>query len=166
VRNELRRLGSRKTKNTSGIARPRDALAVAPPDNREPRHTACMCDSLYVCAQRGPNNSGLTARVAQPNARRTTNKHPSAQWQCTARSAAQPSRLRPTIVTGRDTFATPGCAVRTVYESGRLPRGCALLACYLLVARLAGSAQRNCPTNQRPVPHRRNNMTCRRAGEK
>jgi hypothetical protein len=27
----------------------RDALA--PPDNRKPRHTACMCAFLYVCAQ-------------------------------------------------------------------------------------------------------------------
>ena len=100
----------------------------------------------------GPNNSGLTARVAQMRGEQAS--------QCTARSAAQPSRL-PNYCDRARHLRDPWLRGPHCLRIGPAPQGLRA-AC----GATCGSAQRKCPTNQRPVPHRRTNMTCRRAGEK
>jgi len=116
--------------------------ALAPRDNLEPRHTACMCASLYVCARTDQTTVAKLHRLLKCEA----NKHLIGQ----ARSEHIRPHSRadcPKIVTRCDTCATPGCAARIVYASGRLPRGCALL-----VARLAAPHSENAPQISDPYP--------------
>ena len=100
-----------------------------------------VCFSLRVRTD-GPNNGSQTAQVAQMRGEKAS------QWTARSEHIRPHSRADcPTILTRCDTCATPGCAARTVYASGRLPRGCALL-----VARLAAPHSENAPQISVPYP--------------
>ena len=120
------------------------------------RGTLHACVLLSTCAHGRTKQQRANCTVC-PNARRTSiSVHSTVR----AHSAAQPSRLPNDCDRARH-LRDPWLRGPHCLCIGPAPQGLRA-AC----GATCGSAQRKCPTNQRPVRHRITNMTCRRAGEK